>query len=673
MSASLQILMINADEPECVSVNSLLRNSGINVRIKRVNSTMELTRSISDHPPLLSLFRVGKQNAVSYEDAARLAREHQTLLVIQSAPEHLDFVRHAMSNGSIVLLNINLEQQLIDLVQQQLKLETREHEFSRQQQRIRELERLKHQLLDGSEEAIAYVHEGLHIDANRTYQKLMGFTDISKLQAISLLELVHGTEVDIKSVLRETANGHFPENPITVNVLKKSGAEFSAQLLFEPAQVNGEDCIQIRVRRNDQDQRFSQDSDHSKDAGPGGRLVNRKHFLCELQSFVNECKKDNTRGALLCLEPDQAGDLAKSMGYTGFIDWIERLSGLVRGCISEKDQVTQLGEYSFAILLKDDPGQRAASTFDSIVKAVDETKPAGVSAGCDISAGVATIAAHTREADEAIEQVQLALQDAKSHGSTLKRFEPARIKASMSDDGQQWGDRIRHALNSQSFYSVQSAIVNLEGESEGLFENRVCLKEGSEDIPAAEFMPYAEQHELGSAIDRLVIPGLLKAISGAGDRHILALSANSLLDFSFPSWFQHQIQELGVQGSQLIVQTPAPVAVSNLRQCRKLSQELRNYGVRFSLSGFDEQDRHCQLLREIDVDLVSLHSGLCEALKSNAANRAAVRKVVLAAEQAGAVVVAGDVQDAADMATLWQCGVRLVCGDYLRELSQISG
>lgn len=673
MKESLQILMINADEPECVSINSLLRNSGINVHIKRVNSAMELARSISDHPPLLSLFRAGTQHAVSYDDAARLAREHQMLLAIQSAPEHLEFVQHAMKDNSIVLLNINSEQQLIDLVHQQLELETREREFNRHQQRIRELEQLKHQLLDGSEEAIAYVHEGLHIDANRTYQQLMGFADISELRAISLLELVHSTDVDIKSILRETANGNFPENLIAVSVSKPGGAEFAAQLLFEPAQVNGEDCIQIRVRRNDQDQHFSQNPDHSRDDSRCTHLVNRQDFLCELQSFVSECRNDHTRGTLLYLEPDQAGDLANSMGYTAFIDWIERLAELVRGCVSQKDQVTQPGEYSFAVLLKGDPGQRAASTFDSIVQAVSEAKPAGVGPGFDISAGVATIAAHTREADEVIEQARMALSDAKNHGGTLKRFEPARIDASMSHDDQRWGDRIRHALNSQSFYSVQTAIVNLEGESEGLFENCVYLKEGPKNIPAAEFMPYAEQYELGSAIDRLIIPGLLKAISGAGDRHILALSANSLLDFSFPSWFQHQIQELGVQGSQLIVQTPAPVAVSRLRQCRKLSQELRNYGVRFSLSSVDGQDRHCQLLREIDLDLVSLHSGLCEALKSNTANQAAVRKIVHAADEAGAVVVAGDVQDAADMAALWQCGVRLVCGDYLRELSQISG
>ena len=68
MSKSLQIVMINADETECVSVNSLLRNSGINVHINSVNSALEFARSISDHPPLLSLFRAGKQQAVSYED-----------------------------------------------------------------------------------------------------------------------------------------------------------------------------------------------------------------------------------------------------------------------------------------------------------------------------------------------------------------------------------------------------------------------------------------------------------------------------------------------------------------------------------------------------------------------------------------------------------------------------
>ncbi|NNL95008.1 MAG: EAL domain-containing protein [Xanthomonadales bacterium] len=206
-----------------------------------------------------------------------------------------------------------------------------------------------------------------------------------------------------------------------------------------------------------------------------------------------------------------------------------------------------------------------------------------------------------------------------------------------------------------------------------MFENHVFLREDQDDIPATEFLPHSERHELGSHIDRLVIPGLLKSIAGTGDRHIIRLSANSLLDFSFPSWFQHQTKELGAQGSQLIIQIPADLAVSNTRQCQRLINDLKPGGVGFSLDEFGASNRHFELLDMLDIELVRLSSGLSESLKSNTSNQDKIKNIAQAAAKVGAMVVAGNVQDTADMATLWQCGVKLVCGDFLSEPLQING
>ena len=289
-----------------------------------------------------------------------------------------------------------------------------------------------------------------------------------------------------------------------------------------------------------------------------------------------------------------------------------------------------------------------------------------ISATCSI--GVASIGSLTKDAEEAIRQAALAHQQAAQEKDCYRHYLP--VARNEDDPGKaEWAERIRFALNTNRLFSVQQSIVNLEGESEGLYENRTFIHEKIGDLPAEEFMFQAEQSDLGSAIDRFVIPGLLKTIAGTGDRHIFNLSSNSILDFSFPSWFQHQISELGVEGSQVILQVTSATAASNLKPLARLMEELEPLGCCFSLSLFDNQGLSESLLDQLKVSMVKLPPGLSRSLASNSENQTLVRSVVTAANLVQADVIADEIVDAADLAVLWQCGVKLVAGDFLKETS----
>jgi EAL domain-containing protein (putative c-di-GMP-specific phosphodiesterase class I) len=71
--------------------------------------------------------------------------------------------------------------------------------------------------------------------------------------------------------------------------------------------------------------------------------------------------------------------------------------------------------------------------------------------------------------------------------------------------------------------------------------------------------------------------------------------------------------------------------------------------------------------------MIKLRPGLAHAVASNSAQQDIIRGVVFVADSAGAGVIADGVQDAADLAVLWQCGVKLVSGEFLKESSQVVG
>jgi EAL domain-containing protein (putative c-di-GMP-specific phosphodiesterase class I) len=86
---------------------------------------------------------------------------------------------------------------------------------------------------------------------------------------------------------------------------------------------------------------------------------------------------------------------------------------------------------------------------------------------------------------------------------------------------------------------------------------------------------------------------------------------------------------------------------------------------------FDADRRTCQLLEHLDVAYVKLHPALTEELTANAKHQEAVRKIVEAAEAHSVAVIADEVTNTSSLAVLWQCGVKLIAGAFLRETTQV--
>jgi EAL domain-containing protein (putative c-di-GMP-specific phosphodiesterase class I) len=133
------------------------------------------------------------------------------------------------------------------------------------------------------------------------------------------------------------------------------------------------------------------------------------------------------------------------------------------------------------------------------------------------------------------------------------------------------------------------------------------------------------------------------------------------------------LTETEVEGSQIILQVSAMVAESHLKPTRRLVDELQQLGCSFVISEFDNDRRTLQLLEHLPVNMIKLRSGLAQGLSSNTTNQEIIRTVVRAVEARNITIIADEVRDASDLAALWQCGVKLVTGDFLNEAPQVVG
>jgi diguanylate cyclase (GGDEF)-like protein len=673
---SAYLLVIDDSPDHAQVINSFLRNAGVAVRVVSASGTDELEGVLNDKSPFLILIGTHLPATINVGQIMQMADRHSIPVALQLAPGSTANIETVIATHPVLVINAEENDQLMQVVKRYMSGGKSAREYDQLSHKLAELSDRYDLLLDSARDSIAYIHEGLHIYANRAYLDLLQVESLNDIAGLSLLDLIteEGGQ-DIKTLLRNMNQGVFSDKTLAVNINISANKKLKADLAFSAARFNGEQCIQMVVREQDAKLLLQEELDRLRKTDHLTQMINRQTFAAKLAAIIEEDKHDDDRRAVLYIETDGIDKIQKTQGMGGMDTCILDLSNIITACIETTDIPARFSDNGFAVLISRNEQSALKVAGDAILENyanhIIDLGDQTLTASCSI--GMATIGSFTSSAEEVIEHAKIAFKEAAQTGNKLVRFKPALTTVSSGEADREWVERIRYALNNHDFYTVQQSIVDLEGENEGLFENRTYMREESGDIPASEFMLAAERNDLGGTIDRHVIPQLMIAIAGTGDKHIITLSGNSILDISFANWFQNMMKETEVESSQLILQVSAMVAESNLKATRRLIDELQNLGCGFVLSEFDNDRQTLQMLEHLPVGMIKLRPGLAKGLSSSPANQEVIRAVVRAIGAQKITIIADEVQDASDLAVLWQSGVRLVTGDFLNEAPQVVG
>ncbi len=673
---SSYLLVVDNSVERIQAVNSFLRNAGMAVRVINAATATELETSLREKSPFLVVLGTSAPDKLKTGQVLQAARKHSIPVTMQVRPGKYANLEAAIGECSVQVIGADDHDQLMEVVQFHLSGGKSASKYDELQRRLDELQHRYDLLLDSARDAIAYIHEGLHVYANRAYIELLQLQDMSDIVGLSLLELISTDEgTDLKKLLRDMNRDIIPEETLPVSVNLPAGQTLKADLTFLPARFNGEKCIQMMVCEQDAKLALREELDRLRKTDQLTQMYNRKTFTERLADFISGGRDGQPRSAVLYIEPDGMASLDGDIGPESLDTHILDLSNIIRGCTQEDDLNARYSEFGFALLIRRAEKSALEDTANNILENygnhIIDLGDRTLSASCSI--GMATIGSLTKDAREVIDQAKAAFKEAAQKGNTLVTYKPALKTVHSGEGDRDWVERIRHALNNHDFYTVQQSIVDLEGENEGLFENRTFMREDNVDTHVNEFLQVAERNELGAAIDRHVIPHLMAAIAGTGDKHIIPLSANSVNDPGFAHWFEGQLKKAEVEGSQILLQVSADSAESGLKSSRRLIGEMQAIGCGIVLADFDNDRRRLQLLEHLPVNMVKLRQGLAHGLSSNSHNQEVIRAVVKAATDSNVTIIADEVQDASDLALLWQCGVKLVTGDFLNEAPQVVG
>ena len=669
---SVNLLVTDRSPESAEHVNSLLRNSGIKIHVIYTKTSVEVKRALDHDSPVLILYCDPDESDAPLDEISELAAAFAVPLALFTSLGDTERLVRLLSGTSCFVINSEREDLLTDSVLRLVRNTEAERQHETQQQFLDELEHRYDLLLDSSRDAIAYVHEGLHVYANRAYLEALKVKDDSEIAGLSLLELLRAEGVDFKKLFKGFTKGTFPADPLDVNVTRPDGSEFEASLVFSPARYEGEDCTQMMMQRKDAANELAAELERMRVSDPLTRFHNRNAFAQALDDCIAAGPGDHA-SAVLYLEPDGYSGLQDELSVNAMDTFIADLADLTRHCLAEGDMAGRLNDRGFAILAFRNDSTGLESLAENILEAwrghVVEMGDRALSASCSI--GMSTFGRLTVEASEVISQARKAQVEAAETGDRLIVYRPQLTAVSSVDGEEDWAERIQYALSNQDLYTVQQSIVDLDGDGDQLIENITFLRSEENDHSAAEFQAAAERADLAGPIDRHIIPGLLKTFSDREDRQVINVSGNSILDYGFPGWLAEQMKVNCVEGDKIILQIAATAAHTNLRPAQRLMNELKPLGCRLAVSQFDEERRSLQLLDHLDLSFVKLHRALTTDLTASAKNQEAIRKIVETAELHDVAVIADEVTDTSALAVLWQCGVKLIAGAFLKESSQV--
>jgi len=669
---SVNLLVTDRSPESAEHINSLLRNSGIKIHVFHAQTSADVKRALDQDTPVLILYADADETDAPLEEISKLATAFNVPVALLTSFDDPARLGKLLSETACFVINADREDLLTDSVNRLLASSGNERDQAERHRRLEELEHRYNLLLDSSRDALAYIHEGLHVYGNRAYLEALHVADESELAGLSLLEIFDAGETKLKTLLKGFTKGSFPAEALEVKVTRPDGSTFEASLLFSPAQYDGEECTQMMMQPRDAANQLAAELERLRFIDPLTQLHNRKSFIDVLEAWITDSQGEGT-AAVLYIEPDGFEKLHDELNVESSDAFIADLAGVIRKCLSETDVPARISDGGFAVLAQRATLAELEELAERILIAcrghIVEIGERSLTVSCSI--GLSSVGRLVVNSGEIIAGARKAQAQAAERGDQLVIYRP-QLTAVASGGGEGLRlERIKQALGNHDFYSVQQAIIDLDGEGDQILENITFMRGDVDDHGPAEYLPLADRNDLAGSIDRQIIPGLLKSMVESDQRHIINLSSSTVLDYAFPGWFADQVKAACIDGNRIILQIAAATALTNLRPAQRLIKELQPLGCRLSISQFDAERRTCQLLEHIDVSFVKMRPELTFELTANAKLQESIAQIVEAAEPRGVEVIADEVKDTSSLAVLWQCGIKLIAGSFVRESTQV--
>ncbi|HEY3515692.1 MAG TPA: EAL domain-containing protein [Gammaproteobacteria bacterium] len=666
--------MLSGREDDVELVNRSLRDGGHPVRCHWVAKVDKLLAALQELGPELLCF-FPDSLPVAIREIAKI-KQHVAgavpLVVVSKAAQETD-IAEALLAGAQDLVSLGQTDRLRSVAERELRAFRLEKALN---DTLVSANQYKNQLkafMAGSVDAIAYVQEGILVDANQAWADLLGHPSAEALFGAPLMDSFDGaSKAALKGALVACAKGQWKRESIKLVATTHSGTKLPLEIQLEPASVDGDPAVKLSVPRPRVETREPEEIiEQTVHKDPTTGFYHRRRFL---EVLTDRLDAKGARGvrALAYIRPDKFRELEEQIGPLATEDVLVQLAEQLRELMQPNDLAGRFGGQVFTLYLERgtlrDVEAWAQNALARIANRIFESSHNTLSVTCTI--GLAEVGPTTERLDALLSQARRSNQAGRDKGGNRVVLQQTSDESTLVQRFDEiWVQQIKTALMENRFRLAHLPIAGLSGTQRAMYDTvlRMIDPQGDE-VAASEFLPAAMRNRLLRAIDRWVIGASLAFCAKTPvDCVFIKLSSESLIDKTLLEWLSKAVGGAGVAPRHLCFQVSEENATQYLSQTQTLAGQLRAMGHRFAIENFGVGRDSGRIVAQTPMDFLKIDGSLMQSIASDPVRQEKVRAFVQAASDRTIPVIAERVEDANTMAVLFQLGVAYMQGHYVEE------
>ena len=669
----IKILFIEHSVENAEQIISLLRNAGIAVRPARATNAEQLEQALKGLGPDLVLFdpAIG---TLPLREVARLldaeGRDMSLIALIDTISN--DLVTELFVGGARSVAVRSQPRQLLAVIQREVESLNTRRQVRRLETTLRESERRCDALLDSSNDAIAYVHEGMHVRANQAYLDTFGHASFDDLLGLPILDMIGSTHADaFKALLRSHARDEKAAPRIELQARRADASTFTATAEFAHAIFEGEPCLQIIFRRKQIDPGLIEQLQRDPVTG----LFNRARMLESIDQAVAAAMNGDKGQTLLLIEPDNWTGIVAGIGLGKADELLAAFAARIDARLGKHDSAGLLAEHMIGVVLHtqrdEDIRQWIATLQNDIANDIFDLGSQSLTVTASI--GGSLLGEKNANTELLLNQASQALRHVQSQGGHRSELhDPAAREKADEERDHYWLGLLKEAIAQNDFLLYHQPIISLHDAEDEYSEILLRMKGPQGEVMPGFFMPIAEKFGLTHAVDRWVLEQAIDILVARDGRDMpstffVKLTAQSIQDDTLLPWLAERLRQAALRKGRIVLEMTESKVVTLLRPAQEFINGWKQLGGSFALEQFGSGLNSFQLLNHINADFLKIDRSFMADLPQHPENQKAVADICQQARAIGRQTVAEWVEDATSTSLLFACGVDFVQGHFLQE------
>lgn len=541
-------------------------------------------------------------------------------------------------------------------------------ELRRSSAALKDLQQRYQLLLESSAEAIGYLHDGVHLYANRAYAALFGYTDAEALRSVAFLDLVQEQDVAaVQQFLRDCRQA--PGGRCVFHGLIAGDAVVRLSLECAIVTYSEERSLQIIVRplTGNLDQQQLALTVQGQDLVTD--LLNLGSLTSRIEQAIATAFYEHQHSMLVLLRLNGFENFVALSGRSASNLLLADAARTLREEAPGPAVAGRCADNEFAVLLPVAAGSDRERILLHLRQSLDDSLQSVLPLGTQVSVagGFAIVNDLAPTAEAVLERAR--------HNLTVR--ESTRLHRPVSPEEpygtpEQMYERLEQAFVSEDFVLVFQPVVRLKEDRVERYEVRIRLRDKDQLIYPPRFLELANQYGLGEKIDRWVARKSLQLLQERQDPNLqltINLTQNSFGSADFLSWLTAQLNATRQSADRIVLQISELDIISAPDRLTQFVKQLQELQIPLSVTHFGCTLSPFQYLPNTGVNFVKLDKSLLSNIGTDPAQREKLGITVNSLHARGVLVIAPMIDHIEVLPLLWQADINFVQGNCLQEPS----